>query len=39
MKCTECMYCWQAEDDDFPICHCPENDIAPCEYEEDDYEQ
>lgn len=33
MKCTDCSFCWQEENDDFPCCHC--EGIAPCE--EDDY--
>ena len=37
MKCKDCCYCWQDEDDDFPRCHweirCP-GDIPPCEEED-----
>lgn len=33
MKCADCSFCWQGENDDFPCCHCEED--APCE--EDDY--
>ncbi len=33
MKCKDCFYWWQDEDDDFPQCHCPEDiPVAPCEY-------
>ena len=34
-----CGYYYKGEDDDFPCCHCPDGDIAPCEddcYEGDD---
>lgn len=35
MKCAECGYCWQAEDEEYPTCHFegPEG-WAPCEQEE-----
>lgn len=36
MKCTECCYYWQDEDESRPRCHwevrCP-GDMAPCDYE------
>lgn len=35
MKCADCGYCWQDEDEDYPRCHF-EGYIAPCEYEEED---
>lgn len=31
MKCNECFYWWQNEDDEFPQCHCSEDTPAPCE--------
>ena len=36
MKCTECCYYWQDEDESRPRCHweaCCPGDMAPCEYE------
>lgn len=39
MKCSECNYCWQDENDKFPRCHY-EGDLAPCEeLDEEDYEE
>lgn len=43
MKCSECNYCWQDENDDYPRCHfegwwappCEENDYV----SDDDYEE
>lgn len=39
MKCAECCYYWQDEDENRPRCHwemrCP-GDLAPCEYEDDE---
>lgn len=33
MKCKDCNYWWQDEDEDFPQCHCPEDiPVAPCEF-------
>lgn len=45
MKCTECCYYWQDEDESRPRCHFEPHcagDLAPCEYDdweadEDDY--
>ena len=41
LKCAECCYFWQEENENHPYCHwearCPD-DQAPCEYE-DDYEE
>lgn len=36
-----CGYYYKGEDDDFPCCHYPEDDLspAPCEYDDDDYEE
>lgn len=36
MKCEECCYYWQDEDDDYPHCQWESicfGDIAPCEYD------
>ena len=33
-----CGYYYKGEDDDFPCCHCPEGDIAPCEDEDECYD-
>lgn len=36
MKCTECCYYWQDEDESRPRCHweaCCPGDMAPCEYD------
>lgn len=33
MKCADCSFCWQGDENDYPCCHC--EGIAPCE--EDDY--
>ena len=36
MKCIECCYYWQDEDESRPRCHweaCCPGDMAPCEYE------
>ena len=36
MKCIECCYYWQAEDESCPRCHREVRcfgDMAPCEYE------
>lgn len=35
MICEHCGYWYQGIGDDFPQCHCPDDDIAPCEYDED----
>lgn len=43
MKCIDCNYCWQDENDDYPRCHfegwwtppCEENDYV----SDDDYEE
>lgn len=34
MNCKDCSFWYRGIDDDFPQCHCPYDDIAPCEYEE-----
>ena len=34
MNCKDCAYWYQGVDDDFPQCHCPYDDVAPCEYDE-----
>ena len=39
MKCAECNLYWKAEWEDFPSCKADPNWPAPCEYEEDDYEE
>lgn len=37
MKCKDCFYWWQDEDDDFPQCHYEGLDgTAPCEYEDEE---
>ena len=36
MKCEECCYYWQDEDESRPRCHweaCCPGDMAPCEYD------
>lgn len=36
MKCEECCYYWQNEDESRPRCHweaCCPGDMAPCEYD------
>lgn len=38
MKCADCMYCWQDENDDFPRCHYEGEWEAPCELD-DDYKE
>jgi hypothetical protein len=39
MKCAECGYYWQEEDERFPCCHFEgPNGWAPCEQEEYDEE-
>ena len=38
MRCVECNYYWQAEDDDYPCCHYDSDCLAPCE-EDDSYYQ
>ena len=42
MKCADCSFCWQGENDDFPCCHC-EEDMLPCDLDDlnkddDDYD-
>lgn len=32
MKCKDCVYYWQAEDEDFPQCNFDGDSTAPCEY-------
>lgn len=42
MKCNDnCGYYWQEEGERYPRCHYPDNDPfpAPCEYEEEYYEE
>ncbi len=43
LKCKNCVYCWQDEDEDFPSCHCEKTSIynvPPCEEEEyDEYDE
>lgn len=42
MKCVDCSYYWQDENDAFPRCHferIADWDEAPCEYDDDDYEE
>lgn len=37
MRCKECPYCWQDDDENFPTCHFEsqgEWDKAPCEYDD-----
>ena len=35
MKCKDCPYCWQDEDEKFPSCKYPYNDgYVPCEVED-----
>ena len=38
MKCADCPYCWQAEDDDDSQCHFDGDfggqPIAPCEFDD-----
>lgn len=40
MKCKDCVYCWQDDDDDFPQCHFDGDfggqPTAPCEFEDDE---
>lgn len=36
MKCKDCVYYWQDKEDLYPICHCRDGWLAPCEY--DDYD-
>lgn len=39
MKCSECNYYWQEEEDGYPRCHCDPNFPAPCEEPDNgDYE-
>lgn len=43
LECRDCCYCWQEEWERYPSCHFDADnrmpdDLAPCEYEEDDYE-
>ena len=40
LKCSNCNYCYQTPEDDFPCCHYIDlYDIAPCEYDDDDGEE
>lgn len=40
LKCSECNYYYQTSEDDFPCCHYIDlYEIAPCEYDDDDYEE
>lgn len=34
MNCKDCSFWYQGIDDDFPQCHCPDIEIAPCEDED-----
>lgn len=36
MKCAECLYWWQDEDEEYPSCHANPNFPTPCE--EEDFE-
>jgi hypothetical protein len=37
MKCSDCNYCWQNPEDDYPRCHYEGLDgTAPCEYEDEE---
>lgn len=38
LKCSNCHYYYQTSKDDFPCCHYIDmyDDIAPCEYDDDD---
>lgn len=38
MKCSECNYCWQDENDEYPRCHF-EGWTAPCECEDEREEE
>lgn len=31
---TNCGYYYKGEDDDYPCCHCEDDDVASCEYDE-----
>lgn len=42
LKCVNCGFFWQENDENHPYCHwearCPD-DKAPCEYDDEDYEE
>ena len=39
MKCAECNLWWVDEGNEDPSCHADPNWKAPCEYEDEDYEE
>ena len=39
MKCKDCNLYWVDEGEDFPSCKADPNWPAPCEYEEEDYDE
>ncbi len=38
-RCENCGYYWKEEWEKFPSCKADPNWPAPCEYEEDDYDE
>ena len=39
MKCANCNLWWLDEGDSFTCCHADPNWPAPCEYEEENYDE
>lgn len=39
MKCKNCVLSWIDEGKEYPSCHADPNWPAPCEYDDDDYEE
>lgn len=39
MECKNCVWFWTDEGENYPVCHADPNWLAPCEYEDDYYEE